>query len=496
MKNYLKVLLLFWAICSLECAAQTVSGKKNGHDYVDLGLPSKTKWATCNVGANKPTKPGNYFAWGEVKPKKDYSENTYKWKSVDRAYASKYVETRYSDMFADDKFILEKEDDAAAANWGNEWRMPTSAEQKELLDGCNWESTNNFKGSGVAGFVGTSKTNGNTIFLPAVGFRRDDSILIVDQVLLWSASLMVNYGDSQFCFVIRTGLDNNIIHDDFGRYDGLNVRAVVEERKEYTVEFYDADSVLIETQKVTETLSATKIKAPIKEGYRFVGWSDSSFVNVKGNLKVYAQFKKYEFVSGTMGKYDYVDLGFPSGTKWATYNVGATKISEFGNYYAWGETKPKNVFNVDTYRWTEDEGDTFTKYYMSRNTNADNLEELEDQDDAASVNWGYAWRMPTMTQLAELERSCTWEWTDNFFGTGVAGMIGTSTFNGMSIFLPAAGYRNDTELINTGTYGSIWSSSLYYDDSYYAFHFYYFKGYCDFSYFDRHRGSSVRAVLK
>ena len=102
------------------------SGTQDGHDYVDLGLPSGTKWATCNVGASKPWEYGGYYAWGETEPKKNYDSSAYKCSS---------------------------EDDAAHANWGGKWRMPTRAQQGELLKECYWEWTKDYNGSGVAGFI-------------------------------------------------------------------------------------------------------------------------------------------------------------------------------------------------------------------------------------------------------------------------------------------------------------------------------------------------------
>ncbi len=144
----------------------TVSGKEGIYTYVDLGLESGTKWATYNVGATKPTEYGDYFAWGETKPKEDYSWETYKWCNGDETSLTKY-NTKSDYGTVDNKKVLDAEDDAATANWGSAWRMPTPVEQRELLEGCDWEWVVDFNGSGVNGQLGTSKKNGNTIFLPA-----------------------------------------------------------------------------------------------------------------------------------------------------------------------------------------------------------------------------------------------------------------------------------------------------------------------------------------
>ncbi len=157
----------------------------------------------------------------------------------------------------------------------------------------------------------------------------------------------------------------------------------------------------------------------------------------------------------------YVDLGLPSGTLWATYNVGATSPEEYGDYFAWGETEPKNEYTWDTYKFGSS-NTAFTKY-----NETDGLTTLEAVDDAATVNWGEDWRMPTSEEQIELRTACTWEWTDNYNETGVAGSIVTGK-NGNSIFLPAAGYRWWTDFYNVGTNGSYYSSSLNKDDIGYA----------------------------
>ena len=100
--------------------------------------------------------------------------------------------------------------------------------------------------------------------------------------------------------------------------------------------------------------------------------------------------------------HEYVDLGLPSGLKWATCNVGATAPEEYGNYYAWGENTPKDNYDWDTYKLTTDGGTTFTKY-----NGTDGKTTLDPEDDAAAVNWGGKWRMPTDDEWTELRENCT-----------------------------------------------------------------------------------------
>ena len=122
------------------------------HEYVDLGLPSGTLWATCNIGATKPEEFGDYFAWGETEPKEVYDWSTYKWCGGSAISMTKYcTNDNYGNV--DNKKKLEAEDDAAIANWGSEWRMPTSEEQKELVEECYMVWTDNYNGSYISGIV-------------------------------------------------------------------------------------------------------------------------------------------------------------------------------------------------------------------------------------------------------------------------------------------------------------------------------------------------------
>ena len=140
----------------------------NGRDYVDLGLPSGLKWATMNVGASKPEEYGDYFAWGETEPKKEYSWLNYKFElSTDNnGPFSKYV-TNSSYGTVDNKTVLDPEEDAAHVNWGGSWRMPTEEEWTELRTNCTWTWTTQ---NGVNGRLVTGP-NGKSIFLPAAGRR-------------------------------------------------------------------------------------------------------------------------------------------------------------------------------------------------------------------------------------------------------------------------------------------------------------------------------------
>ena len=164
----------------------------------------------------------------------------------------------------------------------------------------------------------------------------------------------------------------------------------------------------------------------------------------------------------TYVEHDYVDLGLPSGTLWATCNVGASVPEEYGDYFAWGETKPKKVYNWSTYKWctpgTDNWFDKLKKYNtLSEIGTVDDKYELDPGDDAAYVIWGPSWRMPTKAQFDELYWRCSKHWTTL---NGVDGMLVTGP-NNNTIFLPATGYRYDDMLKDDGFSGYYWSRMIY-----------------------------------
>ena len=189
----------------------------NGHGYVDLGLPSGLKWATCNIGANTPEECGDYFAWGEVAPKEYYAWSTYKWCNGRDNTQTKYC-TNGSYGTVDNKTVLEASDDAATVNWGGNWRMPTKEEQDELREYCTWKWIYNV-GYEVIG------PNGNSIFLPIAGFRFEESLVTPSMVGLYlSSSLCTSYSPEAFYIGFsESGVDSY----SNSRYWGYTIRPVV-----------------------------------------------------------------------------------------------------------------------------------------------------------------------------------------------------------------------------------------------------------------------------
>ena len=196
----------------------------------------------------------------------------------------------------------------------------------------------------------------------------------------------------------------------------------------------------------------------------------------------------------TANGHEWVDLGLS--VKWATCNVGATKPEEYGSYYAWGETEPKTTYNWSTYKWCNGSKTTLTKYNIVGDYGTlDNKIVLELEDDAAAVNWGGKWRMPTDAEWTELRENCTWIWTEDYNGTGVKGRIVTSNINDNSIFLPAAGYRVSDVWSDAGYLGGYWSSSLSTGSPDRAWYVVFASDILNRNYYHRYWGLSVRPVL-
>ena len=197
---------------------------------------------------------------------------------------------------------------------------------------------------------------------------------------------------------------------------------------------------------------------------------------------------------------EYVDLGLPSGTLWATCNIGAMSPEDYGDYFAWGETEGyydgKTNFSWSTYKWCEGSNSTMTKYCTNSSYGyegfTDDKTELDLEDDAAYVNWGPAWRMPSFEQFEELNNpnNTTTEWTTQ---NGVTGRKITSNTNGSSIFLPATGYRKSS-LFDDGSYGYYWSRTLLSDDPNGAWRLFFDWSAFNTYYDDRYYGRSVRPV--
>ena len=247
-----------------------------------------------------------------------------------------------------------------------------------------------------------------------------------------------------------------------------------------------------------------------RENYWFVGWNTApdgtgiSYDNqqriaISDNITLYAKWSAG--VTGNAVGYDYVDLGLPSGTKWATYNIGTSVPEGYGNYFAWGETAAKWTYTWRYYDYAE--GATFDdprliKYCCNseygKNGFTDNLVTLQAEDDAAAVNWGAPWRMPTSEEMRELKNNCTIVWITH---NNIGGMLFTGN-NGNSVFFPAAGRYHESSVSYCDYYGMYWSSSLRIERSYSAWGLSFISDTesCFIDGYGRDYGFSVRPVCR
>ena len=458
----------------------------DNHEYVDLGLPSGTLWATMNVGANAPEEYGNYFAWGETEPKWDYKWVTYKWCNGTENTITKYC-TNSDYGTVDNKTELDAEDDAAYVNWGPLWRMPTNEQQDELQTYCTWMRTTR---NGVDGCL-VIGPNENTIFFPASGYR--NSVYLIDASssgCCWSRTL---YSDDP-SDAYRLGFNSRGVYGgSIIRYDGFNVRAVrVREGlyiKQLSLNLGEVGIGKTRTGELTIVNSTTRnqtLTVTADEPFLFKvndGSASSININVPSNStkSVTVMFTATELgefngnvtfenpaLDGGMSVVtvhataisndEWVDLGLPSGTLWATCNVGATRPEEYGDYFAWGEIEPKEDYTWATYKWCDGTYDSLTKYCTNSEFGiVDNKAYLDPKDDAARMNLGQEWQIPSRMQLQELCSSCTSMLTQK---NGVKGRLYTGP-NGNSIFFPAAGYYYQKTLHEEGTVGDYWSRELY-----------------------------------
>ena len=202
-----------------------------------------------------------------------------------------------------------------------------------------------------------------------------------------------------------------------------------------------------------------------------------------------------EFVTDGGCDFDYVDLGLPSGTLWATCNVGANSPEEYGDYFAWGETEPKSYYEWSTYKHCNGDASSLTKYctqdYYGYNGFVDNLITLQSIDDAASLNWCDDWCMPSEDQWKELKDNTEFSWSTQ---NGVGGCLFTAS-NGNSIFLPAAGSYWGDEFYQP-EFGRYLSSSVDLRDPANVKCFGFSSSYCQAFMGSRSNGQSVRPVRK
>ena len=348
----------------------TVDSTSFIHEYVDLGLPSGTLWATCNLGAKKPSDYGYYIYWGETDQRSNYSL------SGSQIY-DKDIPTMRATGIIDQYFNLTSRYDAATVLWGDDWRMPTSDEINELLRYCDYQWT---EVNGSNGIKLTSSKNGHQIFLPCAGMKRDNEDVMVGTKGYYIGATA--NGNNSACGIYLAQGD---------------VRP---------------SSTLINRGR---TIRAVRKRA-----------NDRPFVDPNDTI-----------ING----HAYVDLGLPSGTLWATLNLGADSVQKIGNRYLWGFPSTDIPFDAEN-GWKGASLDHLVQYNVTDSTGT-----LLADRDAATESWGGQWRMPTHEECEELLANCETEFV-TYKGVLCCKVTGR---NGHVMYVPSTD--------DNGC--SAWSSSIY-----------------------------------
>ena len=274
-----KLLLFLFLLClSLSASAQSSCPDNNHPHMIDLGLPSGTKWACCNVGASRPEEYGGYYAWGETVTKRNYGWSTYKWCKGDKNTFTNDTMTKYcTDSHfgtVDNKKTLSATDDVAHVKWGGNWRMPTRAEQEELLNKCKWTWTTN---NGVKGYKVVGP-NGNSIFLPAAGYYDNEELRDSGGGGYWSSSLSEKYPD--FASNLIFGVLVTSIYGE-RRCCGLSVRPVCSKSMKTTESTTSSASSTLSSTNKPSTSSTTTSYSLSKQTFTVNGVS-FTMVRVEG----------------------------------------------------------------------------------------------------------------------------------------------------------------------------------------------------------------------
>lgn len=475
----------------------------NGHEYVDLGLPSGTLWATMNIGATSETDYGNYYQYGKGA----------------NQYQNTYNQSNYSGL----ESPLDLSVDTARQEWGGQWHTPTKEQLEELINNTTYEWVTNYKNSGINGGTFTS-SNGIVLFFPAFGesnngrqynigysghcwssspagndlaynliFNRSETDVyefnrnrgysirpVTDSLVKISLKNKVLQLEQSLATVATTGSYNDLLNlptnissftNDSGYLNNQDLQnneliqqlqskiEELESKQEnikheiLTQEMYDNlqqyDPYTV--YFIVEQLPPT----PVDKNYWAFG--DTFPVILAGDWKFGDNFP----IILSDPEIEYVEI---AGVKWATKNLGAESVTDPGLYFQWGDTQGytadqmrdhSKTFNFANYKYS-DSSTNMTKY-----NDTDGKTVLDLSDDAARANMGGQWRMPTTDEYAILGTATTSAWTDDYQGSGVSGLVLTDkTDSSKVLFFPAAGYCGNDSVNNVGSYGYYWSSSV------------------------------------
>ena len=498
--------------CITGCKKDHHSTGSKEPEYVDLGLPSGTLWAKCNLGADDWKSAGSPYAWGEVRSGKSFDWENYSLCNGDAKSLKKY--NNKEDCGDTDTYVsLRAEDDAANSECGQAWRIPLLSDWMELFNPsyCNWEWIDD---DAACGALVTSKMVGYTdksIFLPVAGYFSGDSNASEETGYYWSSELNLNDPTKANSAKILKSL--HTIASEY-RCLGLFVRPVRTRAKE---ESSSSDKTLIVRPSLEDGLQ-------ILEGasFRFtatlypdgdpkeISWSsnDLDVLYMDGGLVTglapgYATIKvswgsKNAYIPVRVlaaPNHAYVDMG--TKVLWATCNVGASSAEATGQYFAWAEKESKSNYNEGSYSWY-DADKNILKYNLTRfYGGADGRGAIMPEDDPARWNWGGTWHTPSYEDWQEIQNSDKFNWTYNT-KNGVSGAEITNRQTNKSIFLPGVSYMSgaSVDVVYNGR-GYYWSSTLVKNSPYYAFYTYFDPSRSEvneYYYEKRYRGLPVRPV--
>ena len=465
------------------------------HDKVQLWV-NGPYWATTNIGAEEPWESGYYFWWGDTIGYKrvndawessDGSSSNFSFDSSNISTYNKSINTLQSEGWITRDNVLAPGHDAAHVQWGGGWRMPTQQEVDDLNENCDWTWAT---WNGVSGYIvrGRGAYSSASIFLPAAGYGIGTSLYSAGSSGDYFSSVPISYYYLDTWTLYFTSQSHGTSYGS-DRLGGQPVRPVqgfigtneTNHTSSVTISFNangGTTSVTSQTYIQYDTYGSLPIAT--RTGYMFAGW----FTAASGGELVMT-FSVVPAVDTTLyahwtviapDSHDKVQL-WEGGPHWATTNIGADEPWEYGYYFWWGGTIGYKCVNGI---WVTSNGSSGNFSFDSGNTPTDNksIDTLQSEGwitadgvlapehDAAQVQWGGSWRMPTQQELDDLNSNCDWTWSTT---NGVNGYVvhGRGTYANASIFLPAAGYGYETVLDYAGSRG-LYRSSVPYLDSYYS----------------------------
>ena len=461
-----------WRIDEIKFIADTVASLNDKPDTLDFGL--SVRWADRNMGAASPKDPGRLIGWGDT-TLTNYSKK--------QQYFP--VENHSGD-------ISKTQYDVAAVKWDDKWHMPTAEEIQELINACEWTWVNDAENDsvGVLGSLTTDKTK--TIFFPVTGKRKGDTA--AEETLkgfYWTGSIGTSDAARAYTFSAEAATP---VFNNYLRYIGLAIRPVagpvivviptgigtvtttsVEALKAtvtatLTGDLQDAQKVVISYGVSQSDLSYSEIE---DDGHRIADVAGTIVMNLTGlsqnttyYVKVYVkrtdnsllESQAYSFKTEKLAQYpvaEAIDLGLPSGVKWASWNMGSSSPMDVPNTkyarYGWGD--PTGEVHTN---YTNDYAVSHDSKFSTRS-----IDIAGSQYDIATTQWGKGWRLPRKADFEELISKCTivrgTHTDDN--GKSRYGYKLTGP-NGNSIMIPAAGYVNSTgELRGDNSSMVYWMSS-------------------------------------